>query len=54
MQVSGSDYLEMVYRNIIQKLVHFVLTKGWKEMLLRIKDCYCEDNETSYAADIYR
>lgn len=54
MQVSESDYLDMVYRTVTEKLVHFVLTKGWKEMLVRIKDSYLPENNNSYAADIYR
>jgi hypothetical protein len=40
MQVSESDYLDMVYRTVTEKLVHFILTKGWKEILVRIKDSY--------------
>lgn len=35
-----SEYLMMVYRTVTEKLVHFVLTKGWKEFHLRIKDSY--------------
>lgn len=33
-----SEYLNMVYQSVVEKLVHFVMTKGWSELLLRIKE----------------
>jgi hypothetical protein len=49
-----SEYLQMAYDTVTGKIVHFVMTKGWKELLLRIKDCRSPVNNNQYSSDIYR
>lgn len=34
-----SEYLQEVYGKVTEKIIHFVLTRGWKELHARIKDC---------------
>lgn len=49
-----NDFLNRIYQKLTQKLVHFVLTKGWKELLHRIKESRTQSNDTLFSSDIYR
>ena len=37
-QITNPDslLLDTVYKNITNKLVHFVMTKGWNEFMMRV------------------
>jgi hypothetical protein len=49
-----SDYLQQVYSKVIEKLTHFVLTKGWAELLARVKETRLPGDEEPFLHDIYR
>ena len=53
-QPTESELLTTIYQRVTSKLVHFVLTKGWKETLFRIKESRIASNNKTFSADIYR
>ncbi len=42
------------YIKVTEKLVHFVLTKGWSQFLLRIKNSRLPASDIDFSPDIYR
>ena len=55
-QITNPDslLLDTVYKNITNKLVHFVMTKGWNEFMVRVKDSRSQQNDSIFTNDIYR
>jgi hypothetical protein len=53
-KVGDLGCVEEVYERLTQKLVHFVMTKGWRELILRIWDSRLPENDRVFTGDIYR
>ncbi len=54
LRVEVSEGVGELYERVGQKLVHFVMTKGWKELLIHAEGARVKEYDLRFEGDIYR